>query len=44
MVDGLAIQILADSTDMSPNRRRSLLLTAFEPHLTLTPTADARQA
>ncbi|MFD9740849.1 TetR family transcriptional regulator C-terminal domain-containing protein [Umezawaea sp. NPDC059074] len=36
MVDGLAIQILADSTDMSPNRMRSLLLTAFEPHLTLT--------
>ncbi|MEW1644070.1 TetR/AcrR family transcriptional regulator [Streptomyces sp. NPDC091219] len=36
MVDGLAIQILAGSTHMRPDRMRSLLLHAFEPHLDLT--------
>jgi AcrR family transcriptional regulator len=36
MVDGLAIQILANSTEMRPDRMRSLLLRAFEPHLDLT--------
>ncbi|WP_052438899.1 TetR/AcrR family transcriptional regulator [Streptacidiphilus jiangxiensis] len=36
MVDGLAIQILAHSTGMHPDRMRSLLLSAFEPHLDLT--------
>ncbi|WP_329265103.1 TetR family transcriptional regulator C-terminal domain-containing protein [Streptomyces sp. NBC_01478] len=36
MVDGLAIQILANSTDMQPDRMRALLLHAFEPHLDLT--------
>ncbi|UXX91575.1 TetR family transcriptional regulator C-terminal domain-containing protein [Streptomyces sp. AD2-2] len=35
-VDGLAIQILAGSTDMRPDRMRSPLLRAFEPHLGLT--------
>ncbi|MFC1401825.1 MULTISPECIES: TetR/AcrR family transcriptional regulator [Streptacidiphilus] len=35
MVDGLAIQILAGSTDMTPDRMRSLLRRAFEPHLDL---------
>lgn len=35
MVDGLAIQILASSTEMQPDRMRSLLLRAFEPHLEL---------
>ncbi|WP_405996043.1 TetR family transcriptional regulator C-terminal domain-containing protein [Streptomyces sp. NBC_00986] len=33
MVDGLAIQILAGSTELWPDRMRSLLLRAFEPHL-----------
>ncbi|WP_043259156.1 TetR family transcriptional regulator C-terminal domain-containing protein [Streptomyces prunicolor] len=36
MVDGLAMQILAGSTEMRPDRMRSLLLRAFEPHLDLT--------
>ncbi|WP_326837295.1 TetR/AcrR family transcriptional regulator [Amycolatopsis rhabdoformis] len=36
MVDGLAIQILAGSTDLTPDRMRTLLRQAFEPHLTLT--------
>ncbi|WP_370115442.1 TetR family transcriptional regulator C-terminal domain-containing protein [Streptacidiphilus sp. MAP12-33] len=35
MVDGLAIQILADSTAMRPERMRALLLRAFEPYLDL---------
>ena len=35
MVDGLAIQILANSTDMQPDRMRALLLRAFEPYLEL---------
>ncbi|MFJ6728712.1 TetR family transcriptional regulator C-terminal domain-containing protein [Streptomyces sp. NPDC091281] len=36
MVDGLAIQILANSTAMQPDRMRSLLLRSFEPHIDLT--------
>ncbi|MFF4704735.1 TetR family transcriptional regulator C-terminal domain-containing protein [Streptomyces sp. NPDC001288] len=36
MIDGLAMQILANSTDMRPDRMRRLLLQAFEPHLYLT--------
>ncbi|MCX4817758.1 hypothetical protein OG601_44990 [Streptomyces sp. NBC_01239] len=36
MVDALAIQILAGSTDMRPDRMCSLLLCAFEPHPDLT--------
>ena len=36
MVDGLAIQILANSTDMQPDRMRALLLRAFEPYLELS--------
>ncbi|MFJ9626277.1 TetR family transcriptional regulator C-terminal domain-containing protein [Streptomyces sp. NPDC091280] len=39
MVDGLAMQILAGSTGMSPDRMRSLLLRAFEPHLDLSPNS-----
>lgn len=35
MVDGLAIQILASSTEMRPERMRALLLRAFEPDLVL---------
>ncbi|MFF4596670.1 TetR family transcriptional regulator C-terminal domain-containing protein [Amycolatopsis sp. NPDC001319] len=35
MVDGLAIQILVGSTDLTPDRMRTLLLQAFEPHLVL---------
>jgi hypothetical protein len=30
------MQILAGSTEMRPDRMRSLLLRAFEPHLDLT--------
>ena len=36
MVDGLAIQILAHSTEMRPDRMRALLLRAFEPDIELT--------
>ncbi|WP_394619774.1 TetR family transcriptional regulator C-terminal domain-containing protein [Lentzea sp. JNUCC 0626] len=36
LVDGLAIQILAGSTEMAPERMRELLLRAFEPDLVLT--------
>ncbi|MFJ9565282.1 TetR family transcriptional regulator C-terminal domain-containing protein [Streptomyces fuscichromogenes] len=35
MVDGLAMQILAGSTSMGPDRMRSLLMGAFEPYLDL---------
>lgn len=35
MVDGLAIQVLASTADMTTDRMRELLLDAFEPHLTL---------
>lgn len=35
MVDGLAIQVLAQTTEMSVARMRELLLDAFEPHITL---------
>jgi AcrR family transcriptional regulator len=37
MVDGLAIQFLAGTSDMTIDRMRELLLDAFEPHLTLRP-------
>ncbi|MEV4318328.1 TetR family transcriptional regulator C-terminal domain-containing protein [Actinocrispum sp. NPDC049592] len=39
MVDGLAIQILARTTEMSVDRMRELLLDAFEPHISLRETA-----
>ncbi|MFG2785058.1 TetR family transcriptional regulator C-terminal domain-containing protein [Streptomyces prunicolor] len=42
MVDGLAIQILAGSTEMRPDRMRSLLLRAFEPHLDRARPAEGR--
>ncbi|GLY50672.1 TetR family transcriptional regulator [Lentzea sp. NBRC 102530] len=35
LVDGLAVQILAGSTAMTPDRMRELLLRAFEPDLVL---------
>ncbi|HEX4252601.1 MAG TPA: TetR/AcrR family transcriptional regulator [Pseudonocardia sp.] len=35
MVDGLAIQVLAQTTEMSVPRMRALLLDAFEPHIRL---------
>ena len=35
MVDGLAIQVLVQTTEMSVPRMRELLLDAFEPHITL---------
>ncbi|MFF5970537.1 TetR family transcriptional regulator C-terminal domain-containing protein [Streptomyces sp. NPDC012769] len=35
MVDGLAIQVLAGTAEMSAPRMRELLLDAFEPHITL---------
>jgi AcrR family transcriptional regulator len=35
MVDGLAIQVLAQTTEMSVPRMRALLLDAFEPHISL---------
>jgi hypothetical protein len=35
MVDGLAIQMLAGSADMSTAAMRELLLDAFEPHISL---------
>jgi AcrR family transcriptional regulator len=35
MVDGLAIQVLAGTGEMSVTRMRELLLDAFEPHITL---------
>jgi AcrR family transcriptional regulator len=35
MVDGLAIQVLASTSDMTTQRMRELLLDAFEPYLTL---------
>lgn len=35
MVDGLAIQVLAQTTEMSVPRMRELLLDAFEPHISL---------
>lgn len=35
MVDGLAIQVLAETTEMSVDRMRDLLLDAFEPHISL---------
>ena len=35
MVDGLAIQILAQTTEMSVDRMRELLLDTFEPHISL---------
>jgi AcrR family transcriptional regulator len=38
MVDGLAIQVLAETTEMSVARMRELLLDAFEPHITLRGT------
>jgi hypothetical protein len=38
MVDGLAIQVLAETTEMSVARMRELLLDAFEPHITLRRT------
>lgn len=37
MVDGLAIQMLAGSADMSTAAMRELLLDAFEPHISLRP-------
>ncbi|HEY4456665.1 MAG TPA: TetR/AcrR family transcriptional regulator [Pseudonocardiaceae bacterium] len=33
MVDGLAIQVLVQTTEMSVSRMRELLLDAFEPHI-----------
>ncbi|SFR04130.1 DNA-binding transcriptional regulator, AcrR family [Lentzea waywayandensis] len=36
MADGLAVQILASSTEMRSDRMRELLLRAFEPDLVLT--------
>ncbi|MDX8142033.1 TetR/AcrR family transcriptional regulator [Lentzea sp. BCCO 10_0061] len=36
MADGLAVQILASSTEMRSDRMRDLLLRAFEPDLVLT--------
>jgi len=42
MVDGLAMQILAGSTEMRPDRMRLLLLRAFEPHLDLTDRPSPR--
>ncbi len=35
MVDGLAIQVVTGSGDMTVDRMRELLLDAFEPHITL---------
>jgi len=35
LVDGLAIQMLSGSAEMSVERMRELLLDAFEPHITL---------
>jgi hypothetical protein len=35
MVDGLAIQVLVRTTEMSVSRLRELLLDAFEPHIRL---------
>lgn len=35
MVDGLAIHVLVQTTEMSVARMRELLLDAFEPHITL---------
>ena len=35
LVDGLAIQILASTTDMTVSRMRDLLTDSFRPHLTL---------
>ncbi len=35
MVDGLAIQVLVRTTEMSVTRMRELLLDAFEPHISL---------
>jgi len=35
MVDGLAIQVLVQTTEMSVARMRELLLDAFEPHISL---------
>ena len=35
MVDGLAIQVLVQTTEMSVSRMRGLLLDAFEPHIRL---------
>lgn len=35
MVDGLAIQVLAGTTEMPVTRMRDLLLDAFEPHISL---------
>ncbi len=35
MVDGLAIQVLATTGDMTSERMRELLLDAFEPHFSL---------
>jgi AcrR family transcriptional regulator len=35
LVDGLAIQLLASTADMTVDRMRSLLTDSFEPHLTL---------
>ncbi|NWF27323.1 TetR family transcriptional regulator C-terminal domain-containing protein [Streptomyces sp. PKU-EA00015] len=35
LVDGLAIQVLAGTGEMSVTRMRELLLDAFEPHITL---------
>jgi AcrR family transcriptional regulator len=35
MVDGLAIQVLATTSDLTTDRMRELLLDAFEPHLSL---------
>ena len=36
MVDGLAIQVLVQTTEMSVARMRELLLDAFEPHISLS--------
>lgn len=35
MVDGLALQVLASTSDMTVERMRGLLLDAFEPHIRL---------
>ena len=42
MVDGLAIQVLVETTEMSVPRMRELLLDAFEPHISLRNEADAQ--
>ena len=44
MVDGLAIQFLAGTSDMTVARMRELLLDAFEPHLSLRPGRGTSQA